>query len=77
MRAPLTPRLVGRVHAFGIGTSANRELVRRLAAAGHGVHDFVEAFDRSMESKVMDALRDAMLVSTARVCACVCGGVRV
>ncbi len=27
------------------------------------MHDFVEAFDRTMESKVMDALRDAMIVS--------------
>ena len=52
-----------RVHAFGIGSGADKALVRRLAEAGGGIHDFVEAFDRTMESKVMDALREAMIVS--------------
>ena len=51
------------MHAFGIGAHADKQLVRQLAEAGGGIHDFVEAFDRTMESKVMDALREAMIVS--------------
>ena len=52
-----------RVHAFGISSGADRNLIKQIAEAGNGVHDFVEAFDRTMESRVMDALRVALTVS--------------
>ncbi len=50
-----------RLHAFGIGTGVDRDLVTKLAQAGGGVHDFIQTTqDRSMESKIMNALRATM-----------------
>ena len=40
------------VSAFGIGSGADKDMVKQLASEGHGVAEFVESFDRSMESKV-------------------------
>ncbi len=63
MHTMLYPCYCHRFSAFGIGNSVDRDLVEKIAKAGHGDHKFVTSMDRSMETSVMNAMRGVMVAS--------------
>jgi hypothetical protein len=54
-----------RVHSFGIGSGASRELIINSAKAGKGVHEFVHEGER-MHEKVISVLKKAILPALSK-----------
>lgn len=54
-----------RVHAFGIGNGAEKDIIMNVAKSGKGVHEFVEE-NETFQHKVIAVLRKAMMPALSK-----------